>query len=70
MTDLSPSPETDFISSKEVAAMIGCSYQTFRRLIKTPAFPNPVRFGGGPRGTIRWKKVDVLNWIANSPRTK
>ena len=33
-----------------------------------PAFPRPIRLGGGKRGAVGWLSVEVQNWLSSRPR--
>jgi excisionase family DNA binding protein len=43
-----------------LAAMVGVSTRTVRRLVDAGKFPQPVRLGG----CVRWSRVVVEAWIA------
>ena len=65
MIDVPLPSAAELLSFEQVASICGISQRTLHRLMRTAAFPKPVRFGVGPRGTVRFRRKDIESWIEN-----
>lgn len=54
------------ITSKALAETTGIAERELRRLAHEGLFPAPIRLGVR---RIRWKRKEVLDWMAQAPRT-
>lgn len=68
MSNTAVGPTAEFLSIKQVAALINVSPSTIRRLVGTPAFPTALRLGSTPRGTIRFRREDIDRWILKAEK--
>ena len=57
--------EERLLNEREVAELIGVSKSTLRRMVSANEFPKPIRIG---KRAIRWRKSEVLEWLASRPR--
>ena len=48
------------LTAKQLAALLQVSLRTLWRMRSAGQVPSPLRFGG----TVRWRKDEVLQWIA------
>jgi predicted DNA-binding transcriptional regulator AlpA len=53
------------VDRREFAAYLGVSTRTLSRLRARDAIPRPVRL---TRGTVRWRRSDVLAFVDGLPR--
>jgi excisionase family DNA binding protein len=53
-------PLPAFLTSDDIARLLGCSRRTVRRLADTGRIPPPLRLGG----LSRWTRATVEEWIA------
>lgn len=60
-----PAVAPQYLTSKEVAALLSIGQTTLRGLRQTPDFPAPVHLS--PR-TIRWLRSEIEEWAAARPR--
>jgi len=56
--------QTQILRIPAVAAMVGMSKSTVRRMVLLGDFPAPLRIGYGPRGAIGWQVSTVEAWVA------
>ena len=52
-----------------VERMCSLSRSAIYAAMKADSFPRPIRVGGGSRGSVRWRRADVLAWIAERQPT-
>ena len=52
-----------------VEQMVSLSRSAIYSAMARDGFPKPIRIGGGPRGSVRWRKADILRWIAERQPT-
>lgn len=65
MTDQSKLPDPLLDDVQDVAALLGASPSTVRRLVRDdPSFPRPRQLG---RRMTRWVRGDVEAWITSRP---
>jgi prophage regulatory protein len=58
---------SELLDTRQVAALLGCSPRTVRRLADAGAMPPPVKLGG----LIRWPRKVVAEWIdSGCPRVR
>ena len=61
----------ELISVRQAAALVGVTPRTIFAWLAADAIPTPVRVGSGPRGTVRFRRDDIMAWIkAGCPRNK
>lgn len=56
--------QTELLCLKEVATIIGCCQSTIYNMLYEGRMPAPIRL----RGSIRWRRGEINDWIANLPR--
>lgn len=61
-------PGSTLLTSKQVCAMLGISRSTLNRWVRDDrAFPQVQQY---PGATIRWRRDEVVAYIANRPRVQ
>ncbi len=53
------------LQSKQAAELCGCGERTLWRWSRSGACPAPVQIGSGPRPTVRFRRDELLAWIAD-----
>lgn len=70
MSDRTPPLKGDFgpllINVKEVSTILGISQRSVWRLLIDGKIIEPIRLGGN----VRWRKDELLGWIANGCPTR
>lgn len=56
----------DLVSYADLTAWIGVHMRTIQRWQRQGRFPRPIALGGR-RGVSRWRRADVLAWLAQVP---
>lgn len=67
---IDPFHDQALLSRAEVAKLLGMDTRTFKRFLEEePSFPKPIVLGKPKRRADRerWRKQDVLAWIALQP---
>lgn len=59
---------TELLTTKQAAELAGCGERTWWRWSRSGLAPPPVKIGHGPRPAIRFRRSEVLGWIANGCR--
>lgn len=52
----------DLLTGKELCRIAKCTRRTLDRWTRLGVFPTPIRIGHG-RGSLRWKREDVQQWL-------
>jgi len=53
----------ELLTSPEVAKMVSVAERTLTRWAAQGRFPRPIKIVPGPRGTVRWRRSDLMDWI-------
>ena len=71
MNEAPPTTAPELLSLEQSSQILRVSQRTLGRLMKNPAFPKPVRLGDGPRGAVRLRRSDLVNWVQKGcPRSE
>ena len=68
-----PAPDIvpELLSTSEAAKLIGCGERTLWRWSRCGLAPKPLQIGLGTRPSVRFRRSDLLAWIADGcPRVK
>jgi len=60
--------EPELLTSKQAAALCNCGERTWWRWTRSGQAPAPIHIGIGPRAAVRYRRSDLLEWIANGCR--
>lgn len=57
-------PKCQLISIAEAASLCGVNRRTLRRWSRSGLAPKPLRLKNGPRGSLRYRLGDLVEWIS------
>lgn len=55
----------ELLTSRQAAALCGCGERSLWRWSRSGQAPAPVHIGSGPRAAVRYRRSDLLAWIAS-----
>jgi predicted DNA-binding transcriptional regulator AlpA len=55
----------ELVTTREAAALCGCGERTLWRWSRSGICPRPVKIGDGPRAAVRYRRAELLDWIAD-----
>lgn len=53
----------ELLTELQVCALVKLRPRTIQAYVASKRFPQPIRFGKGPRARKRWRRSTVDNWI-------
>jgi excisionase family DNA binding protein len=60
----------ELVDSREAAQLLGIGKRTLWRWSRSGICPSPIKIGRGPRAAVRFRRADLMEWIAERcPRT-
>ena len=54
------------LTRAEVEELTKLSCTTVYRLVRSGAFPAPLKYA--PGGAVRWVRAEIVDWLASRPR--
>lgn len=57
---------SNLLTRRQVEARFGIAKTTIYRLMRSGAFPEPVRIGAR---AVRWPEHEITSWLASRPRS-
>ena len=64
MTERKGSTETPLLlRRRDVERLTGLSCAAIYRQMDKGTFPRPVKLEPGKRGTVRWRRRDIVSWV-------
>lgn len=56
--------ETELLTTREAATLAGVGERTWWRWTRSGLAPAPLKIGIGPRAAVRFRRAELLEWIA------
>lgn len=63
-----PGITSELLTSKQAASLLAVGERTLWRWSRSGRAPAPLKIGDGPRSAVRFRRSDLLEWIANGCR--
>jgi len=55
---------SELLTTKQVAKLLGIGERTLWRWSHSGRAPSPIKFGGSRKAAVRYRRAELLDWIA------
>jgi len=55
---------SELLTTKQVAKLLGIGERTLWRWSRSGLAPSPIKFGDGRKAAVRYRRAELLDWIA------